>query len=461
LRQTLQWLGFVVGVALALGTSLSVFRTLVVPRRVNSLIGNAVERGVRVVALWAALNLPYKVAGGNRQRNARAHFERADRVLAVTGPLSLLALLTVWQLSFILGYALMLWPVNNGTFSGALRESGSSFFTLGFTATDTPAATVVIFVSAATGLVSVALLIGYLPTLYGAFNRREKLVTTLEARAGVPAWGPEILVRQALVGLLDTLPALYADWEEWAADLSETHSNYPILIRFRSPSPYRSWIVGLIAVLDSAALYLAFCPQQAPTQARLVLRQGFSALRDIAVAIRVDVVEDPRPEDPVSLTYEEFLEGAQRMAAVGFPMERTPEEAWPHYRGWRVNYDAIAVEIADLIDAAPAPWSGRRTHFPEPIAPRRPLDRRPDDPEGTGDRPWTATSFQHASEAHERAEAEHNGQRAAERAARNGRRRGEAPAPPASAASAAGPAAPAPAPAPSAPRVAPGKVDET
>jgi len=423
---TLRWFGFVVGAVLVLGTSLSVFRTLVVPRRVNSVIGNAVEHGVRLAAVWVTLTLPHKVAGDGRQRSARARFERADHVLAVTGPLSLLMLLSVWQLAFILGYALVLWPLTQGTFAGALRESGSSFLTLGIAATDTPAATVADFFAAATGLVNVALLIGYLPTLYGAFNRREKLVTTLEARAGAPAWGPEILARQVLVGLLDTLPDLYDDWEEWAADLSETHANYPILIRFRSPSPYRSWIVGLIAVLDSAALYLAFCPEQAPRQARLVLRQGFSALRDIAVAIRLPIVDDPRPEDPVTLTYDEFLEGAQRMAAVGFPMERTPEEAWPHFRGWRVNYDPIAVEIADLIDAAPAPWSGRRQQFPEPIAPRRPVDRHPDDPEGTNSARFSS-SFQTASDAHERAEAERNGQQAAEGAARNDRRRGQSP----------------------------------
>lgn len=92
-------------------------------------------------------------------------------------------------------------------------------------------------------------------------------------------------------------------------------------------------------------------------------------------------------------------------------MERSPEEAWPHFRGWRVNYDPIAVEIADLIDAAPAPWSGRRTHFPEPIAPRRPVDRRPDDPQGTRTGGTWTTSYQRASEDHERAEAERNGQR--------------------------------------------------
>lgn len=77
-------------------------------------------------------------------------------------------------------------------------------------------------------------------------------MTTLEARAGAPAWGPEILARHTLVGLLDALPGLYGDWEKWSAELAESHANYPVLLRFRSPNPYRSWIVSLTAVLDSA-----------------------------------------------------------------------------------------------------------------------------------------------------------------------------------------------------------------
>ena len=45
----------------------------------------------------------------------------------------------------------------------------------------------------ASGLVLVAMLIAYLPVLYAAFNRREIQVTTLEALAGSPPWGPELL----------------------------------------------------------------------------------------------------------------------------------------------------------------------------------------------------------------------------------------------------------------------------
>ena len=120
--------------------------------------------------------------------------------------------------------------------------------------------------AAATGLVIVTLQIAYLPALYAAFNRRETEVALLNARAGVPSWGPELLARThyALgsgVSTIDTLPDLYAQWERWAADVAESHTTYLPLVRFRSPRPLSSWVTALLAVLDSAALFLALSPE--------------------------------------------------------------------------------------------------------------------------------------------------------------------------------------------------------
>lgn len=386
--EVLRWAGFLVGVALVLGTGLSLFRQLVVPRGVNSRLSRVLEEAVRIATVKSAHHLSRLTRRGRaRLTDTRARYEWADRLLAISGPAALFADLAVWMLLLIVGFGLMLWPfVEDGLLSSAMRESGSSFFTLGFFSTPSPGASGIDFAAAVAGLIVVALLIGYLPTLYSSFSSRETLVTMLEARAGSPAWGPEILARQQLVGLTESVGKLYDDWEQWAAELAESHANYPILMRFRSPNPYRSWIVALTAVMDSAALYLALAPESAPRQARLCLRMGFTALRDIAGMINLPFNDDPRPDDPIQLPYDDYLQGVARLRDSGFPLERTPEEAWADFRGWRVNYEELAAGLADLVDAPPAPWSGTRTHFPEVIAPRRPVDRRPDDPEGSAGR---------------------------------------------------------------------------
>ncbi|HWJ53182.1 MAG TPA: hypothetical protein VNT24_07380, partial [Propionibacteriaceae bacterium] len=50
----------------------------------------------------------------------------------------------------------------------------------------------------------------------------------------------------------------------WAADVTESHTTYLPLVRFRSPRPLSSWVTALLAVLDSAALFLALSPEGGP-----------------------------------------------------------------------------------------------------------------------------------------------------------------------------------------------------
>jgi hypothetical protein len=63
---------------------------------------------------------------------------------------------------------------------------------------------------------------------------------------------------------------------------------------------------------------------------------------------------------------------------MDFEMERSAEEAWVHFRGWRVNYESIVYRLAGDVVAPPGPWSGARSHPADTtIVPKRPFDRRP------------------------------------------------------------------------------------
>jgi hypothetical protein len=365
----LPWVGLATGVVLVAVATDSVVRTLVVPRGLTSKLAEVVGR---------VLTRHGFIAVADRFDD----YETKDRVLALSGPVSLLVLLFVWLTMYFVGYGLILWPLIEGPLAGALRQSGSSLLTLGFAGTPRLGATMIHLLAAGTGLVVVALQIAYLPTLYSAFNRREMLVTMLQSRAGSPAWGPELLMRAQEVNLMESLPDLYAEWERWAAEVAETHATYPVLVWFRSPHPLRSWVIGLLAVMDSAALYLALAPSRAPVEARLCLRMGFTALRTIADAVKVRYDPDPYPDEDIELTFEEYAGGVRRMEEVGFPLERTPEEAWSDFQGWRINYESLCYALADLTVAVPGPWSGSRHHLPGmAIVPERPPNRRPEDPE--------------------------------------------------------------------------------
>jgi len=149
---------------------------------------------------------------------------------------------------------------------------------------------------------------------------------------------------------------------------------------FRSPDPSRSWLLALLAMLDAAALHDSLCPASAPRQARICLAMGTSCLRSLAQALHIPFDPDPRPTAALRLSEEEFLAGVERMAQVDFPFERTPEEAWRHFRGWRINYEPIADALTHLIVAPPAPWLPSRPELGEPAWPRV-VNRTPDDPE--------------------------------------------------------------------------------
>jgi hypothetical protein len=361
------WAGFTAGLCLLALTWSSVVKTLLILGNTRSLIARIVARGV--------------LTGFRLGASRIVDVARRERVLAAGPPVFLVGLLGSWIACLYVAYALILLPFSAGP-GTALRTSGSSLFTLGFATPDGAVSYGIVFVAAISGIVVIALMIGYMPTLYAAYNRRETLVTMLEALSGAPPWGPELLARQQLIGNAGYLAHLYERWTEWAADVTESHITYRTLVYFRSRDPRQPWPLALLAVLDAAALHLALCPGSAPGEARPLLRVGFTAMRAVARSLGIYVNDDPHPADPLDLTREEFDAAVRHLAAAGWTLERSPDEAWPHFRGWRVNYETAAYGIAAHLDLPPAVWSGARTRLGAVAAmPRRPVNREP----GPGD----------------------------------------------------------------------------
>ena len=365
MHDTLRLLALVLGAVVVVATLSSVFTTLVVPRATSSRILRAISKGVARIV--------------RRIVHALESYEAKDRFMSLVGPFAMLLMFVVWLAALVVGFGLMAWWDSGETILRAMVVSGSSVFTLGFATFPDRPAEVIELIAGGTGLLVVALVIAYLPTLYSAFSAREAEVTLLGTRAGIPAWGPEVLARHHWFRTTAELPDLYRDWERWAAGVAESHTNYPSLMWFRSPVPWRSWLTALTAMLDAAALHDAINPGSAPRQARTCLQMGMNTLRALAGALHIDYDPDPLPTTPIRLTYEEYSVGVQRLQQVDFPFERTPEEAWRHFSGWRVNYEPIVDALTKLVMPPPAPWFVERPWLGEIRRPRV-LDRTPDDP---------------------------------------------------------------------------------
>lgn len=348
------------GIALLLATVNSVIRTLVVPRVASSRISAMVTIGT----LWVF------TAVARRLRTYR----RRDSLLAFAGPLILIGLLVVWLALYWLSYALIMQMIEDMSFAVAVREAGSSLFTLGYATQDRAQLMFLDFFAAATGPITIGLMIGYLPTLYSSFSRREVEVTKLSWLAGEPNWGPELIARQATLDTLDELPDIWREWAGWAADVSESHTTYPILVTVRSTRRNRNWAVALLAVMDAAALQLALMPDLPQGKARMLLREGIQCLRALEVVLLADALhlqeihrEHHSSERPVTLSRAEFDRGVQRIREAGAPITVDGDAAWDVFQLWRMRYEDWSYALCKSIDAVPTWWSGPRTPNTEPL----------------------------------------------------------------------------------------------
>jgi hypothetical protein len=341
-------LAVIVGALMILVVFDSALRTFVLPRGVSNPLTRATFVGLR-----SLFNL--------RARDTRS-YEARDRVMALYGPIGLFALVFVWMALVIGGYTLIYRAVIVDTWHAAIELSGSSFFTLGF---ELPPHGIpgylLVFSEAATGLAILALLIAYLPTIYGAFSRREREVARLATIAGTPPSAVELLVRYHRIAWLDHLPELWTTFEQWFAELGETHTSLAVLTFFRSPSPHRSWVTAAGAVLDGAALAQSTLAIPWSPQAGLCIRSGFLALREIADYYEIPYDPDPEPGTSISIAREEFDAAYEQMGAQGVPVRPDRERCWRDFAGWRVNYDSVLLALAALTMAPYAPWSSDRS----------------------------------------------------------------------------------------------------
>ncbi|MGW8318234.1 MAG: hypothetical protein ACWGPS_03230 [Candidatus Promineifilaceae bacterium] len=344
---TLHILVFIGGLFIIVVAVRSAVRTLVLSRSARDPVTGVVFRGMR--ALFDI-----------RLRWADSYYER-DRIMAYYAPLSLMAVLPTWMALVLVGFGALFWATGVPSWTAAMTISGSSLLTLGYATGTGPVHNALEIAEAALGLILVALLIAYLPTMYSAFSRREAAVTLLEVRAGKPPSAVEMLMRYYRNDGLDSLRESWRTWETWFADIDESHTSLAALVFFRSPQPDHSWVTAAGTVLDAASLTLSTLDVPWDAQAALCIRSGYLSLRRIADFFEVAHDPDPHfPETPISVTREEFEAAYDRLAEAGLPLKGERAKAWLDFAGWRVNYDAVLLALCRLTLAPMAPWSSDR-----------------------------------------------------------------------------------------------------
>lgn len=345
----IQCLAILSGSAIIVFTLQSAIRMLVLPRSDNVWL-------TRTLFIWVQrlIRVELRLTGD-------LTYDRRDRHMAFFAPITLMLLPVVWLFLISVGYTPIYWAIGYGDLYESYLFSGSSLLTLGFAPVVDWGTMLLSFSEATIGLILIAMVIAYLPTMYSAFSTREKFVTMLEARAGDPPTAVTLLQRYYRNRGGDELNDLWEDWEEYFTHLEESHTSLAPLIFFRSPRSHRSWVTASGAVLDAIALQDAVIDTEREFRGVICLRAGYLALRSIADFFGYPYHATPSADDPISISRDEFDEAYDDLRDAGIPVVADREQAWQDFKGWRVNYDEVLLMLARMTMAPYAPWSSDRS----------------------------------------------------------------------------------------------------
>ena len=295
-----------------------------------------------------------------------------DRPLGLFAPGATVALLVAWLIALILGYGLILYGLRDELrpvpdLGSALYFAATSVLTLGFgdIVAEGGPARLVVATAAISGLGVVALVVTFLFSLYGSYQRREIQVVALQAAAGAPPSAVALLETYAQLRLVDRLPDLFLDWERWGVEVLDSHVAYPLLGFFRSSHDNLSWISALGTVLDAASLVLTTIEGIPRGEAKLFKRVGAHLVEDIFNL-------GFRASDGGSLDRSDFDAACERLAEAGYTLA-AGDHAWPAFEAARATY-------APRLEAMAAYWATPATSWlGDPVALRLPVHRT-DDP---------------------------------------------------------------------------------
>ncbi|HTF44839.1 MAG TPA: potassium channel family protein, partial [Terriglobales bacterium] len=299
----------ILGIAIVVLVLLDAFETIVLPRRIRKEFRLSRVFYRRTWEPWRTIAGKIKAPG------------RRENFLGYFGPLSLIFLLAVWACGLILGFTLLQYGAGdhlqlNGrqvTFYALIYHSGETFFTLGY-GDIVPTSSLARFLSvleAGMGFGFLGTVIGYLPTIYSSFSRREIEISMLDERAGSPSTASELLARVGKSAQQDELDHIFRDWERWAAEVLESHLSYPALSFFRSQHNNQSWLGALTTVLDASALVIAGVDRLGSDQARLTFAIARHAMVDLSQVVTTHYdpsLPDRLPEAQMTLLRKTLLE---------------------------------------------------------------------------------------------------------------------------------------------------------
>lgn len=340
---------FLLGCLVFLVVLWDAFEAIILPRRVT--------RKFRLTRLY------YRITWGTWKFIVCLMKDKKQRetFLGFYGPISLVALVAVWAVGLVISFGLMQYGAGSavsvtGLTPGLYTDmylSGTTFFTLGLgdVIPRSGLARFLVVSESGLGLGFLAIVIGYLPFIYGSFAEREINISLLDSRAGTPPTAGELLRRHSYKGGQEALRDLLKDWERWSAQLLESHLSYPVLAYFRSQHDNQSWIAALTAILDTTALTIAGIDDACARQAELTFAIARHAVADLSQVFFAAPISPPEDRLPPA----QLKKLRSVLANLGMRLHDSPE-ADRKLSELRALYEPYVYALAKHLEQTLPPW---------------------------------------------------------------------------------------------------------
>jgi hypothetical protein len=324
--------------------------TVVSDAIVTLVVTQSKTRGWRPTRLWysSTWSLARRLAG-------RLPGNGGESVLNVYPALSLLGLLVFWLTGLMFGWSFVYWGLHvrlSGAkdFGSIVYFAGTSLVTPTFGTAHGGLTRTFTLIETLTGLGTIAMLISYLPALYGAYSRREAKLLTLDDPLGGRITPVRVIAVHVGDGDLDLLYRFFADWEAWAAEVLESHVSYPMLALFRSQQPGQSWITALGVITDAATLTSACVIGADVREPYFLYRRGRRAIVEIA-----ERIHSPRLATESWLNLANFDLAWAQLVELGIPLH-PKAYAWRRLQELRAPYSDPLEQVINYLVAPRGFW---------------------------------------------------------------------------------------------------------
>jgi len=345
----------VLGAVLVLIVAQDVFVTVLFPAS-----GRGIIRKPLSSTIWHLFRAIAKRAGYHRRRN----------ILAYCGPTEIAAVLTVWFVLLIIGWAMIYQPVlgtairassggvTDTSWATAIYYSGYLITTLGTggVVPKTGLYRLLAILETASGFVTISMVITYFMSVYSSLTTRNAFAQGLHHATAHTDDAAQLLVMLADGADLPDARSYLATTAASLRQIFQTHRSYPVLRYFHYREPYYALPRILLTVLDTTALCASALDRQ--RYSNIVDSAALYELRAAALALLHELIPAVESRTPTSSDNEQWAEryraATTQLAAAGLHTSTDITNGTRQYLLDRAHWDR---PLRHLAHAELYPWN--------------------------------------------------------------------------------------------------------